>query len=63
MNLDKYLLVISRFCEEETYLYDSIEMLLNDWNVSSIEQLIAKTCWFTTYTVFKVSKIWSDAND
>lgn len=63
MDLDKYLLVISRFCEIETYLYDSIELLLNDWNVSSIEQLIAKTRRFTRYTVFKVSKIWSDIYD
>ena len=62
MKINKYLVVIN-FCEEETFLFDSLEEMLDYFSVSSIEQLINKSDWLSTYTVFKVSEIWSDINN
>ena len=62
LKINKYLVVIN-FCEEETFLFDSLEEMLDYFSVSSIEQLINKSDWLSTYTVFKVSEIWSYINN
>lgn len=55
--MKKYLLVIN-CCEEETYLYDTLEDLLNDNEVSSLKELFELNNWLHEFIVYEVSNIY-----
>ena len=56
--MKKYLLVISRCGEDETYLYESLEDLLKHWNCKSIEDVLNMRNFLTSYCIFEISKSW-----
>jgi len=60
--MKKYLLVINYF-EEETYLYNSMQELLEDWECQSIDELLNKSGFFFDYIIYEISNIWSLDNE
>lgn len=57
--MKKYLVVIS-YCEEETYLFDSLDDMFNFFDVSSISELLKKSSTWCYYIVYEISKIWEE---
>ena len=53
--MKKYLLVISHYMEEETYLYDTKKEMYKDWDVKSMKELLKKG-----WVVYEISNVWSD---
>lgn len=60
--MKKYLLVI-RYCEEEAYFYNSLDEMLQDWQVLSIDELLNMSNGFIDYSVYEVNKVWSKKNE
>lgn len=57
--MNKYLVVVFH-CEEETYLFDTKNEMLNFFNVKSIKDLVNMSNFYFHYTVYEISNIWSD---
>lgn len=56
----RFIFLISRCGEDETYIFDSINDMLDFWKVETIKDLLEEySTLFTSAHIFEISKEWS----
>ena len=55
-NTNGYLLVLYSYMEEETYYYETVEELLEDWNYDSLSQFFEH---YDNATIYKIRGVIS----